>query len=465
MHIDIELQSASEHYQSGQLEEAEKICSEILKNQPDNYEATHLLGLISYKSGALEAALRYMRKAIKLDPDNADLYFDLGNILQEQGHLTRAITNYKKAIKLDAGYAEAYNNIGIAFQDNMQLEKAIKSYKDAIRTDPGYAEAYNNLGVAFQEKKQLDKAINHFQKALLLKPGYSNAYNNMVEAVQGKGYENRHAFKKNDIYAVYRGFYGEDFLPLSLASVQDYVKKIFIFWDKTPSGDLAEYTYKGEPIQFPKKFDNAVKQIKELNNPKIELLYEHRDNPENQLTHFVNDIILRKFERPSIIVFLEVDHVFREDQLQKALDEFIEQEYVFATTHQIEVWKGLRHRVPDRPQKVGAVFCNLSKLDEIPETLKHGGILVMPKLSAHVHNVGFAVSEKIMYWKHILSLAKAQKSGDTIPSEDWYEKKWLSWDYESNNENLDISEAEKIGSTVPYNTDELPEVIQARYDL
>jgi Flp pilus assembly protein TadD len=459
------IRSAFEYYQSGKFEEAENISGEILKVQPDNSEALHLLGLIFYKRGDLDLALKNISKSVKLNPNDADAYYDLGNVLQEKGQGIRAITNYKKAIKLNPNYVEAYNNMGIALQDNMQLDKAIKCYKEALRIDPSYAEAFNNLGVAFQEKGQLDEAMTHFQKALLLKPGYSNAYNNLVEAVQGKGYEKKDKIRRNIIYAVYRGFYGEDFILESIKSIHDHVDKIFVFWDKTPSGNITECIYKNETIKFPEKFDNGVEKIKKLNNPKIELIYDHQDTGDNQLTHFVNDIILPKYEKPSIILFLEVDHVFRKDQIRKSIDEFIEQDYVFATTNQVEVWRGLRHRLPERPNKVGAVFCNLSKLDKIPATLKHGGILVMPKLSAYVHNFSFAVSEKVMYWKHLLAIACSKKSGDAVPSENWFEEKWLKWDYELNNKNLDYLEGNEnnIPEAVPYNIDELPELVKEKY--
>jgi Flp pilus assembly protein TadD len=453
------IQSAIEQYQTGNLEQAEKICKAILKAQPDNSEALHLLGSIRYRHGDLDLASKNIRKALRFDSKNADAYYDLGNILQEKGQITKAVANYKKALKLDPNYAEAYNNIGIALQDDMQLDKAIKYYKEAVRIDPNYAEAYNNLGVAFQERKELDKAITHFQKALLLKPDYANAYHNLVDAVQGKGYEAKSKIKKNIVYAIYRCLYGEDFIQESIKSIIDHVDKIFIFWDDTPPGNITECLYKGEAVRFPKQFDNVIAKIKELDDPKVKLIYDHWEAIDNYVTHFVNDIILRDYKKPSVIISLEADHVFRNDQIKKALDEFREEDYVFATTEQIEIWKDLNYRLPERPDKVGAVFCNLTKLKKMPVTLKHGGILVMPKLSAHVHNLGFASSEKVMYWKHLLSIAVARKFGGSVPFENWYDEKWLNWDYLTNNEDLDISEQYKISSILPYNADKLPELI------
>lgn len=459
------MQSALEQYRTGNFEQAENICREVLKAEPKNSEALHLLGLVFYRLGNHDLALKNLRKAIKTHPHNADAYFDLGSVLQEQGEISKAIRNYRKAIKLNPNYAEAYNNMGIALQDDMQLDKAIKNYSRAISIDPGYAEAYNNLGVAFQEKKKLDDAITCFQKAFLLKPDYANAYHNLVDAIQGKGYDIEIKNDNNRIYAVYRCLYGEDFVQESIKSIIDRVDKIFVFWDDKPLGNITQCMYKGKTIIFPKKFDDVVGKIKELDNPKIELIYDHQDTEENLLTHFVNDIILPDHEKPSILLFLEVDHVFRKEQLDNAIDEFTESDYLFATTEQIELWKDVDYRLPERTDKVGVVFCNLSKLTKMPATLKHGGIAVMPKLSSHVHNFSFAVSEKVMYWRHLLSLAYARIFGGTVPFENWYEEKWLKWDYEANNENLDISEKDKIAWAMPYNAEKLPELIKRKYSI
>jgi Tfp pilus assembly protein PilF len=466
MEINKTFQSALGYFQSGNLNEALAVCRQLLKAEPDNSEALHLSGLIFFHLGDTDSALKNLRKAVKFAPDNADAFYDLGNVLQEKGELTKAVTNYKKAVKLNPEFAEAYNNLGIALQDNAQPDKAIKYYKDALRIAPDYAEAHNNLGVAFQEKRQLDEAITHFQKALLLQPGYANAYQNLMEAVQGKGYENSYVSKKRPVYAVYRCLYGEDFVQESIKSIAEHVDKIFVFWDDAPPGNVTGCTYKGKTVTFPKKFDAVVDSVRGLDNPRIELIYDHQDTADNHLTRLVNNIILPDHEKPAIIISLEADHVFRDDQIRKAIDEFIEKDCVFATTSLVEVWKGFNHRLPDRPNKVGAIFCNMTKLNKMPATLKHGGVLVMPKLSAFAHSFGFAVSEKLMYWKHLLSIAAAQKFGGAVPSEDWYEKKWLKWDFEANNENFEIPEQgseEQTLSAIPYDFNELPELIKAKY--
>jgi hypothetical protein len=86
-------------------------------------------------------------------------------------------------------------------------------------------------------------------------------------------------------------------------------------------------------------------------------------------------------------------------------------------------------------------------------------------LSASVHRLGFAVSEKVMYWKHLLSIAAARKTGGSTPPEDWYEEKWLNWDYELSDGNIEIPEGGKniAMKAIPYDVNELPEAIKNKY--
>ena len=260
------------------------------------------------------------------------------------------------------------------------------------------------------------------------------------------------------VYVIYRCLYGEDFIQESIRSIEKYVDKIFIFWDDRAWGDVTHCIYKGERVGYPVKFDNIIDKIKELNNPKIELIYDHQFNNINQFTHFVNDIILPNYEKPDEILVVEVDHVFREDQLEAAFREFRENKFVNASTSQIEVWKGFRHRVPDRPGRRGAILWDMKQLNELPmyNCLSDGDNIQF--LKSYVHNFGFAVSEKVMYWKHMTALRFSQEIGDSKPNESWYEDKWLSWDFEDNNENLEISFGweHTIPFSIPYDINELP---------
>jgi len=266
------------------------------------------------------------------------------------------------------------------------------------------------------------------------------------------------------IYAIYRCLYGEDFIQESIDSIIDYVDKVFIFWDDTPWGDINHCIYKGERVYFPKTFDNIIDKIKELNNEKIVFIYDHRKNNLNQFTYLVNEHILPNYNRPDEIMVIEVDHVFSKEQLEKTLRIFRSNNIRHCHTLQIEVWKGFKHRVPLRRGRYGVVLWNMKDLKRLPETKRQGNASGMEWIDSYVYNLGFAVSEKAMFWKHMTAIGFSQIIGDSPPNESWYDDKWLSWNYETNNTNLEISKGYEsaISRVVEYDWKNLPKSIKQK---
>ncbi len=111
---------------------------------------------------------------------------------------------------------------------------------------------------------------------------------------------------------------------------------------------------------------------------------------------------------------------------------------------------------------MGRFFYNMNHLKELPVTGKNGSVKWILKLDAEVHNCGFCVSENAMYWKHLTGIAFAKTIKDSIPNENWYEDKWLNWDFKRNNENLEISKGYEsdIPAAIPYDVKMLPEALK-----
>jgi hypothetical protein len=264
------------------------------------------------------------------------------------------------------------------------------------------------------------------------------------------------------IYTVYRCLYGEDFIKPSLLSIKDVSDKIFVFWTDIPFGNIKSCIYRGKEIIYPKNIDNVVAKIEELKLPNLNLMYDYYENsPDNQVTHLINDLILPDNEKPDIIIFMEPDMVWRKDQLNNAIEEFINSDNLTASSRQVELWREVRYVIPER-QRTSSIFFNMNKLNMIPRTGFSGNAEGMGRLNYYVHNFGFCISEINMYWKHVLSIGFSKVIGDSCPNEDWYEDKWLKWDIEKNNYDLEISEGYEhlIPYANFYNSIELPEVIR-----
>lgn len=269
------------------------------------------------------------------------------------------------------------------------------------------------------------------------------------------------------IYAVYRVLYGEDFVQYSIRSILPYVDQIFVFWDDTPWGDVHSCIYHGERVIFPEKFDAAVERIQDMNEPKVILLYDHRFNNVNQFTYLVNEKVIPAYGKPDELLVIEVDSVFKKAEIEKAFTEFRQRNLRCAKTRQVEVWRGFDYRVPEREYRTGAILWNLRDIELMPPTQRQAEGEGMKILEAEIHNLGFAVSPKVMYWKHLTALAFSQAIGDSIPNEDWLEDKWLTWHPKTNNKDLEISLGFEhvIPEVVPYDVSLLPEEIYRDLEL
>jgi predicted O-linked N-acetylglucosamine transferase (SPINDLY family) len=178
---------ALQHQRAGRLREAEFLYRQILSQDPDNVDATHMLGLIAHQVGQLDVAAQLIRRAIALHPNFPHAYINLGNVLRDDSRLDEAIQATRKAIVLDPKFAEAYVNLGTFLKDNGQLNDAIAANREALNLNPNLAGAHCNLGTALQAKGQLDEAVAAYRNAIALDPEYALAYGHLGNVLRDKG--------------------------------------------------------------------------------------------------------------------------------------------------------------------------------------------------------------------------------------------------------------------------------------
>ena len=155
-------------HQQGKLAEAERIYGEVLRQQPNHFDALHLLGVIAFQTRRTERAVELIRKAIGLNAKVAAAHSNLGNALRDLKRPADALASYDKAIALKPDFAEAYNNRGIALKDLKRSADALASYDKAIALKPDFAEAYNNRGNSLTDLKRPADALASYDKAIAL---------------------------------------------------------------------------------------------------------------------------------------------------------------------------------------------------------------------------------------------------------------------------------------------------------
>ena len=180
------IQAGVERHQAGKLAEAEHIYRRVLKFDPANADALHLLGILASQHGNTTLAVELIAKAIGVQPDNPGFLNNFGNALKDAGRHAEAEQSYRRALALKPDYAEAHANLAILLHALRRPREAEQGFRRALELKPDYPEAHNSLGAALHELGRPEEAEQHFRRALELRPGYVEAQNNLGEALRSQ---------------------------------------------------------------------------------------------------------------------------------------------------------------------------------------------------------------------------------------------------------------------------------------
>ncbi len=91
-------------HRAGRLDEAEAIYRRILKVDPDNAEALHLLGVVAGQRGDHDECVRLIERAISHEPDVPKYHANLGTVLRELRRIDEAVQAFERAVALDPSW-------------------------------------------------------------------------------------------------------------------------------------------------------------------------------------------------------------------------------------------------------------------------------------------------------------------------------------------------------------------------
>jgi len=226
--------------------------------------------------------------------------------------------------------------------------------------------------------------------------------------------------------AVYRIHYGLDFLGKSIESLYLHVDKVFVFWSKQPwykkCKDLPPLNENVK--EFCEKYEG-------WGDNKVSVFEREYDLPDNQYKKMYDEIC-SYYPRPDQALFMEPDMVWD----HKTLNEVWKLKDDEISFNQIEFWKNEDWYIKrDRP---GPTLWNVA-----PQKTMKG--CWASKNTRHetlkCYNYGFCLSPEVMKYKHEVAIQSSKYYGDSNPSKEWYQDKWLNWTPETRD--LEISEAHR----------------------
>jgi tetratricopeptide (TPR) repeat protein/ADP-heptose:LPS heptosyltransferase len=173
------LAEAIKWHQAGDLDRAEPIYRELLRQDPKAANVWGFLANVMHRRGRPEQSIEYLLQAIALAPDNASNHCNLGCAYAELERYDEAIPCLERAVQLQSDLAEAHANLGTVLKKKGRLEEAVASLRRAVELKPQYLEARSNLANALIEQEEYAEGESILRKILEIRPNYADAYNNL----------------------------------------------------------------------------------------------------------------------------------------------------------------------------------------------------------------------------------------------------------------------------------------------
>ena len=215
------LRAAALAVQAGDFTRAERLYTDVLSAEPDNFQALYFLGLAAHKAGRHGAAADFLRDALAAGPGHAPVRLalaqaelaagqyaaaeqtlrpltgngtgpadagalrTLGRLYAQTGRTAEAVSSLRRAVRLEPASAAGHTLLGNALQEGGDYEGALEAYRQALCRAPDRAQAWCNLGALFHRRGRMAEAAEHYQRALALDPRLASAWNNLGSALLG----------------------------------------------------------------------------------------------------------------------------------------------------------------------------------------------------------------------------------------------------------------------------------------
>ena len=173
---DPRLQNAMQLRRAGRLADAVRIYDEILASEPRHFEALHALGIIRYQSGQVEDAERLIALAVEINPAAPDAHYNRACLLQKMNRPAAALASFDQALLLKPDYLEAFVNKATMLVQLQRHDDALATLDKVVALNPNIPEIWTNRAGALMALNRPEQALESYDRAIALRPSYAQAW-------------------------------------------------------------------------------------------------------------------------------------------------------------------------------------------------------------------------------------------------------------------------------------------------
>ncbi len=176
------------HFQIEDYDHASEIAHKMLEEDPENYTALLVLGLISEEYENFQTALNYYNTILGFYANDSTTLKRKAVVEMNIQKDKSALTDITRSLQLNSNDAEAYIIRGLIYFYLFQKKiEAIVDYNHALRLEPNNVHALFNRGYAYLKYGNYNYARDDFERAARL--GYTNASQMLNRHFSGLEYQ------------------------------------------------------------------------------------------------------------------------------------------------------------------------------------------------------------------------------------------------------------------------------------
>lgn len=298
------LSRAVQFLQSGQPEEARKICDRELIQDPQNGDVNHLAGLVYSQLGDLSKAVTLLETAAALAPDQAEAQANLAMALDQSGRTDDAEAAYRRAIRMQPSFVEALYNLGRLLAGAGKLDEATEYLRRAATIEPSDADIQALLGGALLDQGRGPEAESALTLALECDPRHVAALRRLSDVkIDAAAWEEAEALLRRAIEIAPEDATLHSRLGYVLHSQDDFENAVGAYEVSLKQNPLSADTIVnlGQALQELGRLDDAVERYREAMRFDPELFLAHAnlgralgelEKPEDAVIAFQNAIAL-----------------------------------------------------------------------------------------------------------------------------------------------------------------------------
>ncbi len=169
-----EIGMAQVAFERGEIVRAQHIAAAVLQAEPDNADASLVLGLCAF-SRKDPASIPFLKHAVNAYPKRTSIRFHYAIALRYHGYLSQAADELTVCVKQDYKYPKALNMLGVVLHQLRRTTEAEQTLARALAITPNDPQVLCNLGAVWSVLGDKVKSLEFYEQSRQLNP--QNAIN------------------------------------------------------------------------------------------------------------------------------------------------------------------------------------------------------------------------------------------------------------------------------------------------